>query len=129
MKLLVVSPLAIKLLVYLLHGFVQELHDCIVILFSLSVSEDDLAVGKIVVVQGFDDVHSPYNLFELFVDIGGVSERILGCKIVDDSVLQVIINHLHFLSTQVVLLAEPDNVLEDVFGAVDLRLFETHLFL
>lgn len=108
------------------HQFVEHEHDEVIVVGAASVFEDDLRVGEVAVGKGLYVIHLPDLSLQLLINFSGVCEGVFCSQVCKHSLLNVIVNQLHFGSTQRVLWTEDGNIFEDVFRTIDFGLFERH---
>ena len=92
-------------LVRQIHQIVDHSHNEIVIVAFFPILKHDVCVIKIIIIQRFYVVHLADNLLQFFIDLGRLSKRVFGLKVINDIFFDVGIDHLYLFGRETALLS------------------------
>ena len=106
---------------------VEHPHDEIVVIAALSVLEDEVALGEVIVAQPIEIIHLLDHALQISIDRLLLSQWVLLLQVNQHLALQVLVQLLNDLTSDVMHLVQLDHVVEDVHRAIYLGLLEGHL--
>lgn len=106
---------------------VEHPHDEIVVIAALSVLEDEVALGEVIVAQPIEIIHLLDHALQISIDRLLLSQGVLLLQVNQHLALQVLVQLLNDLTSDVMHLVQLYHVVEDVHRAIYLGLLEGHL--
>ena len=89
--------------------------------------EDEVALGEVIVAQSIEIIHLLDHALQISIDRLLLSQGVLLLQVNQHLALQVLVQLLNDLTSDVMHLVQLDHVVEDVHRAIYLGLLEGHL--